>query len=175
MQVVATKTQKKIQDTSSDVTVITSEDLKERTGESLSDVLRDFGIVTRESSPNSRGSAGSPYIRGFDSGNILIIIDGQKIYSYETRFYTLNNTPISQIERVEILEGSSSFLYGSDAMGGVISITTKKGSGKKGLIANIGASYGNNFKAENDAHNTKEYANFSYGFENGNSIYWRNI
>ena len=50
------------------------------------------------------------------------------------------------IERIEILEGASSFLWRSDAMGGFVYIQTKQGAGTKGLSGSFGASYGNNFE-----------------------------
>lgn len=173
MQVVATKTQNRIEDTSADVTVITSEDLETRTGDTAADVLRDFGVVITEEAALGRAEGARPTLRGFDFSNVLVIIDGQRIaLDSGTGFYTLKRLPASSIERIEVLKGPSSFLYGSDAMGGVIHITTKKGSGKKGFSGSAGASYGNNFKGEDDAHNTEEYFNLSYGFENGNSIYF---
>lgn len=105
MQVVARKTQKKMQDTSANVTVITSEDLQTRTGDTVADVLRDFGIVITEEAALGRSEGSRPSIRGFDFSNVLVIIDGQRIaLDGQTGFYTLKKLPASAIERIEVLK-----------------------------------------------------------------------
>ena len=66
-------------------------------------------------------------MRGIPSKGILILIDGVNVADAAATqaIYDLTNLPADDIERVEVLRGNQSTLYGSEAMGGVISITTK--------------------------------------------------
>lgn len=177
MSVVSSRTQRRADETSADVTVITSEDLEERSGDSLENILRDFGIsMDSNGAVTSEGRFGRQVrIRGFDTYGPLLIIDGQRVEPGNHHgFESLRSIPISQIERVEILKGSSSYLWGADAAAGVIYIQTKQGSGKEGFSGSFGSSYGNTIEGEtNDGnvHDTTSYANVAYTWANGNRFW----
>lgn len=78
----------------------------------------------------SNGGAGKPsslFMRGTNSNHVIVLVDGIRINSETAGNIAFENIPIAQIERVEILRGAASSLYGQDAIGGVIQIFTKKG------------------------------------------------
>ena len=81
----------------------------------------------------SEGSLANVYIRGSKSGNVLILIDGVKISdpTVPGNLYNISGIMTSNIERIEIVKGAMSSIYGAEASGGVINIITKKGAGKK--------------------------------------------
>lgn len=74
------------------------------------------------------GKVSNVFMRGVSSDQVLVLIDGIKMGSVTTGTTAFENIPIDQIERVEIIRGSQSSLYGSEAIGGVIQIFTRKGS-----------------------------------------------
>lgn len=73
------------------------------------------------------GKSTGVFIRGTNADHILVLIDGIKMGSVTTGTAAFENIPMEQVERVEIIRGSQSSLYGSEAIGGVIQIFTRKG------------------------------------------------
>ena len=92
---------------------------------------------------NNLGTNQTVYTRGASSANTLILLDGVPLYdpSGITNEFDLNNFALDNIERIEILKGSQSTLYGSDAVAGVINIISKKGE-KKPFNLNVDLSAG---------------------------------
>ncbi len=121
-----------------DVSVITREEI-EKAGplENLGQLLTQTGGV-EFSTAGGRGSATGILLRGANAGHTLVLIDGQRIGSATLGTAAIENIPLAQIERIEILKGSASSLYGSDAIGGVIQIFTKQGDGPARLYGDIG-------------------------------------
>ncbi|MFT3759888.1 TonB-dependent receptor domain-containing protein [Thauera sp.] len=74
------------------------------------------------------GSNSSVFIRGTNSGHALLLIDGVRVGSLTSGAPAFENIPLELIERIEILRGPASALYGADAIGGVIQVFTRKGS-----------------------------------------------
>ena len=114
----------------SSVTVITGEQLR-RSGQSLlHDALRGTpGLnVVRAGSP---GQQTSIFIRGTESRHTKVLLDGIPLNdpSSPSRAFDFSNLSVDNIERVEVLRGPQSTLYGSDAIGGVINIVTRRGQG----------------------------------------------
>ncbi|GBC62548.1 TonB-dependent receptor [Desulfonema ishimotonii] len=111
------------------VTVVSSEELKETGANNLSDALKRVGGFDYKAFAPlgiSHGGMNSTLtIRGIKGGE-LILINGSPIQGAAGHAYDLNTIPVDQIERVEILKGAASTLYGADAMSGVINIITKK-------------------------------------------------
>ncbi|SMO99646.1 TonB-dependent receptor plug domain-containing protein [Paracoccus laeviglucosivorans] len=116
-----------VRDTPASVSVITSEDLEKGSFTSLSDALREVtGVVT-----TGVANEEDIFIRGLPGQYTLILVDGKRQSTRESR--TNGNAgyeqsfipPVSAIERIEVVRGPMSSLYGSDAMGGVINIITK--------------------------------------------------
>ncbi len=127
-QVTATHTKQSVNSTLAPVTVFTLEDIDRLQALDLVDVLdRTPGVSITPS--GSKGSLASFYMRGTGSKHTLFLIDGQRFSSAtlgSTNYQFLNT---EQIERVEVVRGPRSSLYGSDAVGGVVQVFTKKGYG----------------------------------------------
>jgi vitamin B12 transporter len=114
------------------VTVVTSQDLQRQQIETAHDALRSLPGV-------SVGQQGTPgnltvvRIRGAESRHTLVVIDGVEVNSGTDGFFDFSNLSAADIERIEVLRGPQSGLYGNSAIGGVISITTKSGRGPLAL------------------------------------------
>ncbi len=129
--VTATRIEEPIEETGSSVTVITAEEIKEKGLTTVKEVLKQtIGLDTSSNAPF--GGPTSLFIRGANSGHTLIMIDGVKVYDpiSTNASFDFANLTTDNIERIEIIRGPQSSLYGSDAIGGVINIITKKGEGK---------------------------------------------
>lgn len=122
----------------SSVTVITAADLEKKQAATLEDVLKDVPGLYVYSNGNSRNNTRFK-LRGYDSGRVLVLIDGVKIDNQASQMYDrpYNHLQAADIDRVEILRGNQSSLYGSDAIGGVISITTKSGKAASKIIEGV--------------------------------------
>ena len=141
--VTATRTAQTADEVLSSVTVISREDIERRQARSVEDLLRGTqGIsITNNGGP---GKNTSVFMRGTESDHILVLIDGVRAGSATSGGAAYGNIPIEQIERIEIVRGPRSSLYGSEAIGGVIQIFTRKG-GKEGFTPSFsigGGSYG---------------------------------
>lgn len=126
--VTATRSETKLDETLADVRVITQEQIGNFAGRSLAEVMQRLAGV-RMSSNGGRGNSQSFTIRGSDQ--VILLIDGVRFGSATMGTPTLASLPIEQIERIEVVQGPASALYGSDAIGGVIQIFTKQGKGAK--------------------------------------------
>ncbi|TKB59064.1 MAG: TonB-dependent receptor [Nitrospira sp.] len=124
----ATKTPVPVTQLTSAVEVITGEELERRHVKTVVDALRLSQGVTVFSN-GGPGSSSSVRIRGSNSDQVLVVIDGAIMNSATLGNFNLANLTTDNIERIEILRGAQSMLWGADAMGGVINITTKKGTG----------------------------------------------
>ena len=125
------------------VTVITKQELEQTKKATVIEVLQEvLGISILQSGPV--GSSASVMLRGANSEHTLVMIDGVEVNDPITpaRTYDFSHLRVEGIERVEILRGPQSTLYGSDAMAGVINIITKKGQGKPRFhLSSLGGSY----------------------------------
>ncbi len=130
--VTASRSPKKISEIGKVARVITAETLSKSQGRTLPEVLNNVAGITIGGNGNNPGDVKSVFLRGATAANTLILIDGIPVNdaSEITGEYNISAIPIDQVERVEILKGGNSTLYGSDAVAGVINIITKKGAGK---------------------------------------------
>lgn len=140
--VTATRTAETADETLAPVTVITHEDIVRSQAQSLVDLLRGQPGVTLANN-GGQGKTTSLYLRGSNSDHVLVLVDGVKIGSATTGEAAFQDIPLELIDRIEIVRGPRSSLYGSEAIGGVIQIFTKRGSGAaRPTLAVGGGSYG---------------------------------
>ena len=144
MTVTATRTPTAVNNTIAQTRIIDSEDLKRYQGQTVLDVLKNqSGINIIQS--GGMGTTSNFYMRGFDSKQVLVLIDGVRYGSISTGQPTLSLLPADQIERIEVVYGASgSSIYGADAMGGIIQVFTKNGSDVNGAVGSITAGIGSN-------------------------------
>lgn len=130
--VTAARSETKLDETLADVRVITQEQIGNSAGRSLAEVLQRFGGVQMASN-GGRGNTQSISIRG--SKQVILLVDGTRFGSVTDGSPSLASLPLESIERIEVVHGPASALYGSDAIGGVIQIFTKQGKGAKQAFA----------------------------------------
>ena len=142
--VTADKASTKLSETGKTVIVITKEQLQKSGGKSLSQILNEQpGIIVNGANSNPGGSK-AIYIDGAGGGYALVMLDGVPLLDASAIDNTidLRTITLESIERIEIVKGSQSVLYGSDAIAGVINIITKKGGDGKPFTVGATASYG---------------------------------
>jgi vitamin B12 transporter len=124
--ITATRTESRADEVLSDVTVITREDIEKGTGRTVAELLARVAGV-QMSSNGGLGKTSSIFIRGTESRHVLLLVDGVRMGSATAGQANFDNIPLESIERIEVLKGPASALYGSDAIGGVIQIFTRQG------------------------------------------------
>ena len=125
----ASRMEQPLSDVLSSVSVFTREDIEKAQAQSLADLLQ--GEAGFEFARNGgRGATTSFFLRGLDSVNLVILVDGVRVQTDAIGSITSNDFPLSQIERIEILRGNATSLYGEAAVGGVINIQTRRGQGE---------------------------------------------
>jgi vitamin B12 transporter len=140
--VTAARTPQRADEVIPDVTVISSDEVARAGAGSVADLLRrQRGIeIVRNGGP---GASTSVYLRGANSNQVVVLIDGVRIGSSTTGAASWNAIPLSSIDHIEIVYGPLSSLYGADAIGGVVQIFTKKSAGMPAFSASAGGgSYG---------------------------------
>ncbi len=126
--VTATKVPTPLEQLGASVEVITEEDIEQSRATDAADILRKIpGLILPQG--GSRGGTASLFVRGGESDYNLIMIDGVQV-NQSAGAFDLSNLTTENIERIEIIKGSHSAIYGSDALTSVINIITKKGTGK---------------------------------------------
>ncbi len=140
MVISATKTEHKLGDVPVATEIITQEDIQARGAKTLQDALRGLPGIKINKSCGSWGDKGKIEIRGMDASQTLILVDGQRAVGGHANAVDLNQIPVGMIERIEIVKGPGSALYGSDAIAGVVNIITKLAPDK--LQASASASLG---------------------------------
>ena len=148
--ITATKSPIKQSETGKVVNIITQAQLQKSFGKSLSQALNQAPGITINGAENNLGTNQTIYTRGSSSSNTLILLDGIPLYDASGigNEFDLNNFALDNVERIEILKGAHSTLYGSDAVAGVINIISKKGEKKPfNLKVNLSAGSYDTYKA----------------------------
>jgi len=161
INITANRTAQSNVDSLASVTVIDRAEIERLQAQSVPDALR--GVPGLNFSNNGGlGKASSAFLRGTESDHLLVLIDGIRVGSATLGTTSFQDIPIDQVERIEVVRGPRSSLYGADAIGGVIQIFTKKGGGA--LTPRMSASGG--------SHGTQDY---SAGLSGGGEQGWFNI
>lgn len=167
IEVVVSATRSEIpkEEEASAVTIISGEDLQRVQESSVADALRTVPStdVVRSGGP---GGNTSVFLRGANPEHTLVLIDGIEVNNPVTpsRVFNFADLASINIDRIEILRGPQSTLYGSDAMGGVINIITKKGEGDPKLYASSEAGSYGTFTQKAGGSGGSEVINYSAGF-----------
>ena len=135
--VTATRTEEEVKNVPNAVEVITSDDIEKLGATDIYQALKLASNV--DVRPQTTGH--NVQIRGTNSNDNLILINGQRVADEDTNetqnIYALDRVPLSSIERIEIVRGAASAQYGSDAIGGVINIITKKSVGEPSVKVGV--------------------------------------
>lgn len=130
--VTATRTAQSADESLASVTVIDRQTIEKKQILSVQGAL--LGVPGLNiSNTGGLGKDSSVFMRGTDASHVLVLVDGVRMGSATTGTTAFQDLPIDQIERIEIVRGPRSSLYGSEAIGGVIQIFTRKGKGGGGL------------------------------------------
>lgn len=122
--VTATRSEQLVSDTLAAVSLIDRDRIEQSVAQDLVELLRlEPGVDVVRS--GGVGGQTSVFLRGSNSNHVLVLIDGVRVASTLTGAFNWENLPIAQIERVEIVRGPRASYYGSDAIGGVIEVTTR--------------------------------------------------
>ena len=126
--ITATKLETRAEQLGASVTVVPGDDVQRYHYETVEDVLRTVpGVEIRRS--GSYGKVSNISIRGANANQVQVLVDGVRVKSPTTGQADLSDISPDLIERIEVIRGPQSTLYGADAIGGVVNIITKKGKG----------------------------------------------
>ena len=126
--VTSTRTEIPLDRVTTSASVITAKDIQARQAETVLEVLRSVpGLDVVQT--GSRGTNATVSIRGSESDQVLVLVDGVEVNSTTLGTFNFAHLTTENVERIEILRGAGGTLYGSQAIGGVINIITKRGRG----------------------------------------------
>ncbi len=141
--VTATKTEQDPKDVTQSVTVITADDIKKSGASTVAEAVeRTAGVEVNDYGP--KGSLSDISIRGSSYQQVLVLLDGRRLNSASAGGFNMSDLPVplEDIDRIEIVRGPSSALYGADAMGGVVNIITKKPAALSTAVTGAAGSHG---------------------------------
>ncbi len=151
--VTATRVAQPLKQTLSNTTVINQQDILNSQAVDVPTLLRQLAGVEIYQS-GGIGAQSSLFMRGSNSNHTLVLVDGARINSATTGATVIDQLMLDQVERIEVVRGNASSLYGSEAIGGVIQIYTKRGKGAPAFNASAGGG----------THNVRRYS-AGYGGE----------
>lgn len=137
MVVTATRTMKELQEVPASISVVTGEEIAKNNVNSITEALQKLPGVYM-----SQAAQGGIKLRGFSSEDVLVLVDGKQMNSTYNGAADLNNISLENVEKIEVLRGAASSIYGGYAVGGVINITTKEAA--QGTHVDAVVSYGSN-------------------------------
>lgn len=160
--VTATRTPERADRVIADTTVIDRDEIARAGAGSVADVLaRQRGIeIVRNGGP---GASTSIYLRGANSNQVVVLIDGVRSGSSTTGAASWNGIPLSAIDHIEVVYGPLSTLYGADAIGGVVQIFTRKSDGAPQLAASVGAGTYASRQVDAAIHGSSGGVSYSFG------------
>ena len=162
--VTASRIPQPLDSTIADTSVITSRQIRDSGAPDLATLLRSLPGVELVQT-GGFGSQASIFMRGTDSTQMLVLLDGVRIDSATLGTTAIEHIMLSDIDHIEVVRGNVSSLYGSQAIGGVIQIFTKKGKGKPSFTVSTGG--GNQGTASASAGFSGEVDGTSFGVHAG--------
>ncbi len=156
--VTGTRTEVALEDSLVPAQVIDREEIERSQARSLQDLLKGRAGLNM-TNQGGAGKLSTVFLRGAESDHVLVLVDGIRIGSATAGLAMFHDLPVDQIERIEIIRGPRSSLYGSEAIGGVIQIFTRKG----------GVGFEPHFRIGAGSHNLREA---SAGFSNRGQRGW---
>jgi vitamin B12 transporter len=159
LSITANRTPQEIKNSVATMSIITKQDIQKYQATSVTELLRRVPGISIINS-GGMGKQTSVSMRGTNTGHLLVLVDGVKIGSATLGAVSFQHLPVSEIERIEIVRGPRSSLYGSEAIGGVIQIFTSKRKHSK-VTPEFSLGYG--------SHNTLD---LSFGVSGGNENNW---
>lgn len=170
--VTASRTPEKKIDTNADVTVVSAKEIEQKHFDDVAQAVKNVPGVFISSHGASGQSYNSDQIYINGSSNVVVLVDGIR---RNTNGNSLMNASIAElvamdsVDHIEVLKGSSSTLYGSDAQGGVINIITKKAK-EDGVKTTLRTSFGNNSKEKYTLYNAGKEGNVFWSIEGGKEL-----
>jgi len=159
--ITATRTETLRSQIGSSMSVITEEQIRNSGQTTLLGVLRNAGVPAIDFAQNGGpGTQTSGFIRGANSAHTKVMMDGIPLNdpSSPTRTFDFGTFSLDNVERVEIIRGPQSTLYGSDAIGGVINIVTKRGQGPAQYrVSSMGGTFGTSQESASVSGGTEKY------------------
>lgn len=140
--ITATRTEKPLTTSLAAATIITAQDIERQQPRDVIELLKTVPGVDA-TQRGGLGAESSVFIRGTNANHMLLLIDGQRVGSATLGSASLQHLDPNQIERIEIVRGPLSSLYGSDAIGGVIQVFTRKGKTASPLSLHAGVGSNN--------------------------------
>ncbi|MFO7841874.1 MAG: TonB-dependent receptor plug domain-containing protein, partial [Fidelibacterota bacterium] len=178
--VTATRTQKLIEEIPASVDLIGEKEIARMDPQNVGEALENLkGVMIK--SYGGLGSTQTISLRGSSSEQVLILIDGQRVNNAQNGQVDLSNLPANDIEKIEIVKGANSALYGSDAVGGVINIITRSREEKDKLSVSAKAmlgsfnsqSYGSSFSYSGNVLSLN--ASYKYLYSEGDYMFTDNF
>ncbi|HVJ60564.1 MAG TPA: TonB-dependent receptor, partial [Burkholderiaceae bacterium] len=157
--VTATRSAVPLRDVLADVTVIERDQIERHAGNAVGDLLGGMPGFQMARSGGPMGTT-SLFVRGGDQRFTAVLIDGVRVDTQTTGGASWEAIPLSQIERIEILRGPASAVYGSDAMSGVVQIFTRKG--EPGTRLDVGMGGGSFGTTKSDVGVSGQWGTFDY-------------
>lgn len=170
--VTASRTPEKKIDANADVAVVTSKEIEEKHFDDVAQAVKNVpGVfISSHGSSNQVGMSEQIYING--SPNVVVLVDGMRRNTNGNSLATVNigdMVSMDSIDHIEVLKGSASTLYGSDAQGGVINIITKNAK-ENGIKTTLRTSFGDNSKEKYSIHNAGREDKIFWNVEAGKEL-----
>jgi vitamin B12 transporter len=163
--VTATRTDQPLQLTGASLSVVTAEDLKTQQTVALADILKQTPSLVMVRN-GGLGQPASISLRGAEAGQTIVLIDGVRVNDASTTddsaAAAMGDLLANNIARVEVLRGPQSTLYGSDAIGGIVNVVTKRG-GADAIDASIEGGAFDTFHANAAAHGEASFLEYGAG------------
>lgn len=170
--VTASRVPEKKIDSNADVSVVTAKEIEEKHYDDVSEAIRHVpGVnIANHSASNQVGMSNQIYING--SKNVVVLVDGMRRNTNGNVLCTVDigdMVNMDSIDHIEVLKGSASTLYGSDAQGGVINIITKKAK-NDGVRTTLRTSFGNESREKYSLHNEGREENVFWNVDAGKEL-----